>query len=309
VTTTTTEPANRSAERRAMVQASAAKGLRRRIWLSRLFLASMVLALLIAFVPLFSILDNVIAKGAPFMTWQFLSQSQQFPSILQPTAIGGVWNAISGSLLIDGLAIVIAVPIALTLAVSLFEFENRLFRTLRICLEVMIGLPSILLGIFIYSFVVIPISHGVGTAYAGSLAIALMMVPLIAIAAEAGLRDVPVTLKEAGLALGAKRSSIMRRVIMPFAVPRVLTGILLAISRAVGETAPILFVIGVSLLPGWNPNGQATSLPVLIWNYLGSQYPGEREACWGIALILIAAVLVLNLASRIIVAMTSKGRQ
>ncbi len=296
--------------RREMVQRVAAQSLRRRTWFSRIFMGLIGLALVIAIIPLASLLWNVISKGIKVVSWSFLSQSQAFPTISDPTAIGGIRNAIVGSILIDGMAIIIAIPLALILSVALFEFNNPFMKSLRMCLEVMIGLPSILLGIFIYAVVVVPLSSGIGTAYAGAIAIALLMTPLIAIAGEAALRDVPQSLQEAGLALGARKSSIMRRVILPFARPRLLTGMLLALSRAVGETAPILFIIGVSLVPSWSPTGQATALPVLIFNYLGSQYPALRNATWGIALVLMAAVLVLNLTSRIIVARTQKkGRK
>jgi phosphate transport system permease protein len=238
----------------------------------------------------------------------FLTQSQHFPTIADRNDIGGIANAINSSLLIDGIAVAISVPLAIVLAVAMYESDNRFFNTLRLLLEVMIGLPSILLGIFIYSIIVVPLSNGVGTVWAGSLAIALLMTPLMAIAGEAALRGVPSTLTEAGLALGARRSSVMRRVIFPFAIPRILTGILLSLSRAVGETAPLLVITGVSIVVNWNPSGQATAMPVLIYDYLQSQYPAIRNACWGIALVLMAAVLVLNLSSRIIVARTSKGR-
>jgi phosphate transport system permease protein len=295
------------AERRLKVQAAALHGHRRRQAQSRLFFGLLGLALFIAFIPLFSILENVITKGLKVVTWGFLSHSQSVPSIIDPSAYGGVWDAISGSLLIDGLAVVISVPLAVITAMALFEFDGPFIRVVRRALQIIVGMPSVLAGIFVYSFVVVPFAHGLGAAYAGSLALTVMMLPLMAIAGESALRETPSTLREAALAVGARPSGMMRRVILPYSLPRLLTGILLSLSRAVGETAPILFVIGAATLPAWNPGGQVASLPTLLYDYLGSQYPSERNACWGIALILMASVLVLNLSSRLISARMNKG--
>lgn len=296
-------------ERRAAIQKRAAETLARRMWLSRLYVSLVVVGLLIAAVPLASILEAVISKGAGFISWSFLSTSQQFPTIMQPNDIGGIWNAIAGSILVDALAFIWSVPVAIILGVALFEFDNVLIRGVRTVLRVLIGMPSILFGIFAFAFLVKLINNGQQVSYAGSFALGFVVIPLVAITAEAALREVPQTLREAGLSLGAKRSSIMMRVIIPYARPRLLTSILLALSRAVGETAPVLFVTGVALLPNWNPAGQVTTLPLMIFNYLGSSYQTERQACWGMALVLIAVVLVLNLTSRIIVTRADRGRQ
>ena len=294
--------------RREFVRTIASRSLKRRLWFSRFYMALVALALVVAAVPLFSIIYAVVKRGYQFINVHFLTQSQLSPSIMQPKGIGGVSNAIVGTVLIDGIAAAIAIPVALLVAMALYEINNRATSGLRLALEVMIGQPSILLGIFVYTVIVVPISHGVGTVWAGSLAIAMLMIPFIAIAADAALRDVPVNLIEAGRALGARPSRIMRRVILPFALPRVLTGVILALSRAVGETAPILFVTGVSLVVNWSPNGQATALPALIYQYFTSSFPYLKQAAWGIALILITGVLIINLTSRLLVSKLNKGR-
>lgn len=296
-------------EIRDLVRERAAKTYRRRKNTSLLLTGVIGICFLIALLPLGSILYNVVVKGGHFLTWNFLSTPQQLPNLLHKDAIGGVSDAISGSLIIDGLAILISVPIAMALAMALYEFRNRFTDILRTILQSMIGLPSILYGIFVYSFILVPLARAAGVAFAGSLALAIMMTPLMAIAGEAGLRDVPGTLKEAGLALGGQSSSVMRRVLLPYAVPRLLTGILLALSRAVGETAPILFVIGANLAVSWNLNGPVQALPTLIFNYLGSAYEYERQATWGMALILMITILFLNLLSRTIVSRMNKGRR
>jgi phosphate transport system permease protein len=300
-------PASEAAVRQ-MIQDRARATYSRRVWRSRFATGLFGLALAVACVPIIAILTSVIGKGAKYLNWNFLSTVQQQPDLLHKDAIGGVWNAIAGSLLIDGLAVVIAVPVAILMAVVFFEFNNRFVTALRTAFQIMIGLPSILYGIFIYTFIIVPLAQAAGIAWAGSIALALMMIPLIAINGEAGLRETPTTLKEAGLALGAHRSRIMLRVVMPYAFPRVLTGILLALARAVGETAPILFVIGANLQVSWSLSGPVQSLPTLVFNYLSQPFESERQACWGIALLLMGTILIINLLSRFIVSRMNRGR-
>jgi phosphate transport system permease protein len=273
---------------------------------SRAYLGILVLTLLVAFVPLFSILDNVIGKGLQVVDWTFLTTPQQLPGIFDPKAIGGASNAITGTLLVDGIALAMAVPISMAFSVALYEFNGRLVGILRRVVEMMVGLPSILFGIFIAAVVLGASGHFTG--FAGSLALTFMMVPLMTVSCEAALRAVPPTLKEAALALGARPSRIMWRVSLPYAIPRMLTGILLSLSRAVGETAPILFIIGANMTTNWNPFGPQTALPTLIYSYVGSQWPYEKVACWGLALILITLVFFINLTSRVVAARSLKGR-
>ncbi len=292
-------------ERRDFVQKAAKSSLRKREFTSKFFLGMMATALVIAFIPLFSILQSVISKGAHYLTWGYLSKPQQTPFAFDLANIGGFSNAITGTILVDGLAVLIAVPIAVLLAVSLYESDGRVMHFLRVTTEVMIGLPSILLGIFIFTFVVTPMGYRM-TALAGSLALAILMVPLIAIASEAALRDVPDTLKEAALALGARKSRVMLRVILPYAAPRMVTAVMLSTSRAVGETAPVLFVIGASSLTSWNPMSPVTTLPTMMFTYLQGSNPYIIKSLWGMALILMIIVFFFNLLARLVVARSSK---
>ena len=305
MTTVTTPPCNVES-RRVQIQSIARASFRRRQFYSGVALSLIALALLIAFVPLFSILQNVIGKGMHVVTWAFITKPQQLPGIIDRNAIGGVSNAITGSLVIDGIALLLAVPAAILLSIAFFEFNGRVMSVIRTAVETMVGLPSILFGLLMFTLLVQQTRHYTGIA--GALALALMMVPLMTVACEAALRDVPRTIHEAAVALGAKPSRIMHRVIFPYALPRMLTGIFLSLSRAVGETAPVLLVIGANLLTNWNPLGPQTSLPTLTLSYVGSQYPALRYACWGIALILISVVFVLNLTSRVVTARSNKGR-
>ena len=293
-----------SEARREFIRTTSAKSYRRRAVFSRLYLAALSLALLIAFVPLASILQNVVGHGIHYMTWHYLTTSQQLPSLVNPNAIGGIGNALAGTAVVDIIAVAISIPIAIVLAMAMFEFHNRWVVVVRTAMETFIGLPSIVFGVFTYVALVLT-THQYH-AYFGSLALCFIMVPVMTINSLAALRSVPDTLVEAGLSLGSRPSRVMLHVILPAARARILTGIFLAFSRAVGETAPILFVIGASQLPTFNPGKQATTLPSLMYDYLTGSYPSLRESCWGIALGLMIAVLFFNVLSRIFVARSNQ---
>ncbi len=296
------------ADRRAFVQAAAAKAYGRKVAASRLYLVAISLALVIAFIPLGDILYNVVRRGAPYISWKFLTTPQQLATEFHQNHFGGISNAITGTTLVWGLGLLIAIPFGVVVGIALYESTGRVMAWFRTVLEVMVGMPSLLFGIFIYSYVVTRMHYQL-TQMAGSLALAVLMVPLIAVSCELALRSTPQSYVEAGLALGAKRSTIMRRIVLPYSLPRVWTGIMLAGARAIGETAPVLFVTGASFGTNWNPLSEGTTLPTLAFNDLTTSYyaPVQNEV-WGIALVLIAAVLVLNLTSRLIVARATKGR-
>jgi phosphate transport system permease protein len=294
-------------ERRAIIHARAAKTIRRRTWISNFFLAALVAAFLIALIPLGSVIFALIDRGLSSITWNFLSTLPQQPSLIAQNSIGGIGNAIEGTVIIDGLAGIIAIPIALLVGLYLSESSSRIANFLRAIVEIMTGLPSILLGVFAYEYVVVPMKAFSGLA--GIVALSVLMVPVIAKASELAFRGVPSTLREAGLALGARSSRVSRGVIIPAAMPGVITGVLLSLARAMGETAPILLVIGASGTWGWNPMHQMSSLPLLTYNYSGSQYPSQRAAAWGVALALVAMVMLLSLGSRFVSARMRKERR
>lgn len=285
------------AQRREHVQQLAASNYKRRVLTSRIFLSFIALGLFIALIPLASILQNVIGHGYHYLTWSFLTQPQSLPSIMHQDAIGGIANALSGTVVVDLLAVLISIPLGIILAIGFYENRGRWAQTLLMAIETLIGLPSILFGVFIY-IVMVSTTH-VYQAIDGSLALTFVMAPVIALNALAALQSVPQTIIEAGLSLGSRPSKVMLKVVLPIARPRIFTGIFLAFSRAVGETAPVLFVIGASNFVGWSATGQATTLPTMLYQYLTSSYPSQREACWGIALVLLVAVLLMNLASRL----------
>ena len=294
-----------AAARRALIRETAARSYRRRAIGSRIYLGAIALALLIAFVPLASILQNVVGHGVHYITWHFLTTSQALPSIVNPDAIGGIGNALAGTAVVDLIAVLVAIPTALVLSIAMFELRGRWVVAVRSAMETFIGLPSIVFGVFTYVSLVLT-THQYHALY-GSVALCFIMVPVMTINSLAALQSVPDTLIEAGLSLGLRPSRVMMRIILPAARSRVFTGVFLAFSRAVGETAPVLFVIGASALPTFNPSGEATTLPTLMWTYLTGSYPSQREACWGIALVLMVAVLFFNVVSRVFVARSERA--
>ena len=303
-------------ERRELIQAVAHKTLGRRMLRSNIIIALCGLAFLIALVPLFAILFALVDKGVHWWSIAFFTKTPQFPSLLEPNAVGGIANALIGSLVIDGLAALVAVPVGVVTGLFLAESDSHFAKWLRMTAEVMTGLPSILLGIFAYQMLVIGFHEwgiklpGIGfCGIAGSFAIGILMIPIIIKASENALRSVPWTIKEGALALGATSGTVSRKVTIPTATPGLITAVLLALSRAVGETAPILWVIGASNVVSWDPRHEMASMPLLIFQSATSPYTSLRDEAWGIALTLVVIVLFINLGSRLIAAWLQRERR
>ena len=232
-------------ERRRVVQLMSQKNQRVRSLRSGLFLSLLVSALMVAIIPLFFVCAALVQRGFKVLSWGFLTQVPQQPTLMQQDTIGGVGNAIIGSLVVDGVAALVAVPLGIILGLYLSETQSRPATALRSITEIMTGLPSILLGVFAYVYIVLNMHAFTG--FAGAMALALLMTPVITKAAETALRNVPRTLTEAGLALGARQSTVSLIVVLPVAAPGIITGVLLALARAIGETAPLLLVMGASI--------------------------------------------------------------
>lgn len=272
-------------ERRQLIQLRASQTLARRTLTSRLAVAALSLSLLVAMIPLFSVVIALVAKGAHYLTWHFVTTLPQLPSLISLNTIGGIGNAIVATLEIDLAAAVVAVPVGVVVGLYLAETDGRVGAWLRGTVEMMTGMPSVLLGVFAYEYIVTSMKSYSGLA-----------------AAELSFRSVPRSLREAALALGARESKVAWKVTVPTALPGVVTGVLLALARAVGETAPVLLVVGptVSNLWAWTPFKPMTPLPLLIYGYSQSQYPSQRAAAWGVAFTLVALVVLLTVTSRVI---------
>jgi phosphate transport system permease protein len=296
-------------DRRQQIRAITAKTLRRRTRSSQVFIGAISLSLVIALVPLVLVLYTIVLRGGKDLSLAFVTQLPQVPTIGAENAIGGIGNAIIGTLIVAAMSAAMAIPLSMVLGLYLVEMETRLSRIFRASVEILSGVPSILLGVFAYIFIVIPQHHF--SAFAASVALALLMTPVITKAVETALRGVPDTVTEAGLALGARRSVVARRVVLPAARPGIITGTLLALARAMGETAPLLLIIGATDSATWdlNPFHSMSALPTLAYFYSSSAFPSQHAAAWGVAFVLVVLVLILNLTSRYISARLNRRVQ
>jgi len=258
-------------------------------------------ASLIASVPLFSVLYMLIVRGGSRLSWEALVD-------LPPAGFevgGGFGNAIVGTLVMVGMAAAISVPVGILAAVLLAEVapNSRLAAATRFGAKTLTGLPSILAGVFAYATVVLV--TGTYSAPAGAVALAVLMVPTVILTAEEALKTVPRITKEAAYGLGCTRSQVIWKVTLPAALPAVLTGVMLAVARAAGETAPLLFTALFSnywLLEHGQPGlmRPTASLAVLIYNFSGMPFENQIELAWTASLVLVLMVLVINVASRLL---------
>jgi phosphate transport system permease protein len=296
-------------DRREQIRAITAKTLRRRSRMSQLFTWALSTSLLIALIPLALVLYTIVQRGGSDLSVAFVTKLPQVPTIGAQNSIGGIGNAIVGTLIVAAMSSAMAIPLSLILGLYLVEMETRLSRIFRATVEILSGVPSILLGVFASIFIVLPQHHF--SAFAASVALALLMAPVITKAVETAIRGVPDTVTEAGLALGARRSVVARRVVLPAARPGIITGTLLALARAMGETAPLLLIIGATDSSTWdlNPFHSMSALPTLTYFYSGSAFPSQHRAAWGVALVLVLLVLILNLTSRFISARLNRKAQ
>lgn len=293
---------DRSVERRRAVQAAAASTLRRRKLGSAVSLGICWLFLAIAIVPLVAVVAYAMAKGLGAWNTDFFTKSTT------PEGIpgGGVWNAIVGTVVITTVATAVAVPLGLFCGLFLAESDGRAAQTLRFTADVMTGIPSITVGIFGYIAIVRNFGY---SGLAGSFAVGFIMLPVIIRAGETAFRGVPRSLNEAAMALGARRATIARKVVVPTALPGVITGVLLAIARGLGETAPLLLTIFGNQYLQWNPTKPMSALPTLIYSYSGQPYADLVQVAWGAALLLMTVVLVLSIGSRLLAAYLQKERR
>jgi phosphate transport system permease protein len=262
--------------------------------------ALMAASLILVIIPLGLVLFTVIAKGASVISWSFLTGSIP-PSVL-PASFGGIGPAVLGTLLITGLATVIAVPLGVLGAVYLNEYgSNRtLARLIGFMADVMTGVPSIVMGLFIFSIWVL---HFGFSGLAGAFALGALMLPIVIRSTYEMLRLVPDSLREGSHALGATKARVTLTVVLPAALGGIVSGALLAVARAAGETAPLLFTI--LTVTTANPNvfsGPNTSLPSQIFVNASSPYVGAQARGWGAALTLIAIAFILMIAARLITA-------
>jgi phosphate transport system permease protein len=265
---------------------------------SRIMVTLCAVALSLTSVPLLLLLYQLFRRGLPvILHGSFFTQLPETPTLVAPNATGGVSNAIIGTLALTAYAAIMAIPVGVLVGIYLAESVSKLAASLRVISQTMAGAPSILMGLFAFSFIVRDLHIGF-SALAGSFALAVLMLPVIVISTEIAVRGVPHTLREAGLALGAKPHKVSMKIVLPAALTGIVTGIILAISRAIGETAPVLLTIGGGYINSWKPLDPVSALPLSIYENAKSQWPSLRTQVWGIALVLVVFVFVLSLSAR-----------
>jgi phosphate transport system permease protein len=268
---------------------------------NQLATAAMWFAFLCLLVPLGFVLVTVIAKGASTISWQFLTNSTIPPNIL-PANIEGMGAAVVGTLEITGFAAVMAIPLGVLGAVYINEYGgNRpLAKLLSFLADVMTGVPSIVMGLFIFTIWVLHFGY---SGLAGSFALACLMLPIVIRSTYEMLRLVPNELREASYALGATKARVTLTVVLPTAVGGIVSGALLAVARAAGETAPLLFTI--LTVEATNSNlfsGADTALSTQIFVNAAQPYVGAIDRAWGSALTLIALTFILMIVARLVTA-------
>jgi phosphate transport system permease protein len=253
---------------------------------------------LAALVPLFSVVWMLAWRGGRRLSMAVFSQLPPAPL----EAGGGFGNAIVGTLLMVGLAVVIIVPVGIMTAIYLAQNKHsKLAEIVRFAAKVLTGFPSILAGVFAYGAIVL--TTGGYSAIAGAVALSILMLPTIILTAEDAIRMVPSRMKEAAIGMGATPTQTVWMVLLPTAFPGILTGIMLAVARAAGETAPLLFTALFSNYWLWS-HGKAqlmqptASLAVLIYNFAGMPFENQVELAWAAALVLVLMVLATNLIGR-----------
>jgi phosphate transport system permease protein len=263
------------------------------------------LFLAIAVVPLVAVVAYVVVKGLPAWNADFFTHS----TVPEGIPGGGIWNAIVGTAIIGVVATAVTVPIGLGCGLFLAESDGRIAAAIRFAADVMTGVPSITIGIFGYIAIVITVSGGHYSALAGAFAIGIIMLPVIMRAGETAIRGVPGTLNEAALALGARRATVAGKVVVPAALPGIITGVLLAVARGLGETAPLLLTIFGNEYLQWNPTKPMEAIPLVIYNNSSQPYADLLQIAWGAALLLMAVVLALSIGSRVMAAVLQREKR
>ncbi|MBU0581434.1 MAG: phosphate ABC transporter permease PstA [Candidatus Margulisbacteria bacterium] len=274
---------------------------RKRIIKNNLFKWAVIILSFLSLLPLIFIIFYLIKNGISVINWQFLVN---LPTADIGAEGGGISNALVGTVILIILASIFAIPLGVTTGLFLSEnTKGTLANTVRICVDILSGVPSIVIGIIAYIWVVLPL-HGF-SALSGGIALALMMLPVIIISTEETLRLIPYSLKEASLALGVPYSITMLKVILPSGISGIITGILLSITRIAGETAPLLFTAFGNPFMNVNILKPINSLPLLIYNYATSPYQEWHNLAWGASFVLLIFTFSLNFLTKVV---TSKWK-
>lgn len=281
-----------------MTTASFSREGRRRA-VDRLATTLIVTCFLLALAPLAAIVVKVVSEGAGVVNGTFLTHSLR--NIGPTESNGGIYHGIIGTLEQAAITTVMAVPVALLTAVYLVEYgRGWLAKGITFFVDVMTGVPSIVAGLFIYTVWVL-IAGFQRSGFAATFALAILMIPVVVRSTEEMLKLVPNELREASLALGVPRWRTIVRVVVPTALPGIVTGVMLGVARVMGETAPLLLLTGYTSSINTDPfHGPQASLPLIIFNEAQRPSTAAIDRAWGTALVLIALVMLLNLIARVV---------
>ncbi|MGA2518053.1 MAG: phosphate ABC transporter permease PstA [Thermodesulfobacteriota bacterium] len=268
---------------------------RKRILADKLFKAIILLLSFACILPMFFILFFITSKGISVINWNFLTQ------LPKPVgeAGGGIFNALIGTLMLIAVSTLLSVPMGVLAGIFLSEYrKGRLVYLVRLSIETLQGIPSIVIGIIAYVWIVLPV--GSFSALSGGVALAMMMLPVIITVTEETLKLIPDSLREASLALGVSYPRTILKVVLLSGLSGILTGILLSVARVAGETAPLLFTAFGSPFMGFNILKPVNTLPLIIFNYATSPYPEWHRLAWGASFVLIVFVLGINLFTKLV---------
>jgi len=278
---------------------------RRQSWrriFDRIMKVLILVSVVIAIIPLVLVVSDVVVEGLPAISWSFFTKIPPSPL----AGYGGILNGIEGSFLMVGMATLIAVPLGIGAGIYFSEWpESRLSFLSSFTNDVLAEFPTITIGLFI--FVLVVQTTRTFSAVAGAVALSIVMLPIVARTTEESLKIVPITLREASMALGIPRWKTIFRVVISTGKSGLATGILLAIARAAGETAPLVVTAGYLSFPPRQLFQPTASVPYIIYNFGTAGYSNWTTVAWGAALVLVAFMLILNLAVKFFIGRKSAG--
>ncbi|MFA9388379.1 MAG: phosphate ABC transporter permease PstA [Prolixibacteraceae bacterium] len=273
-----------------------------RLLKQKVFLGFVIAFSILTISPIILIIYELVVKGIKQISFNFIFETtpntyEAMTAIASGERIpGGILNGITGTLMMVAMAAIIAIPVGIITGIYLYENQaKRLAGLIRNVSDILQGTPSIVLGLIAYMWVVKSITHGF-SALAGSLALGIMMLPMIVRSTEETLKMIPNTLKEAALAMGVPYYKVILRVLIPTGFSGLLTGILLAVSRVIGETAPLMLTALGSTMVNWNVAKPTSAIPLLVWEFYND--PNMVDLIWSTSLLLMGIVLIFNLTSR-----------
>ena len=271
----------------------------RRHAVDRLATTGIYATFLIALAPLVAVLATVIVRGIGVISAEFLTTSMR--NISPRSEGGGLYHALIGTLEQVGIAALISVPIGVLTAIYLVEYgKGRLAKSINFFVDVMTGIPSIVAGMFIFTFWILTLGFPT-SGFAGALALSILMIPVVVRSSEEMLRIVPNELREGALALGVPKYTVIARIVVPTAISGLLTGVMLAVARVTGETAPLLLTTFLAQDTNWNPfSDPQASLPTFIWDQISRGTEPALNRAWGGALVLITIVLIFYAVARLL---------